>query len=54
MSRPFQRMAPPPMRSSPMIARSSVDLPTPLRPSTAAISPDRTESETPRRRSAAP
>jgi len=54
MSRPSQVMEPDRTRSSPMMARSSDDLPTPLRPSTVVTLPGSACSDTPRRQWLAP
>ena len=52
--RPKRRTSPAEGRTSPMIARSVVDLPAPLAPISVTISPARTASETPFRRVIAP
>src|SRR4051812_35937083 len=51
---PAKRIAPRHGRSTPEIARLSVDFPAPLEPSTATISPGATARSTPRRISVAP
>ena len=47
-STPSSRMRPALGRTSPLIARSSVDLPAPFEPISVTISPARTSNETPR------
>ena len=49
MSRPSSTMRPAPARTRPEIARSVLDLPLPLAPSSDTISPVRTTSDTPSR-----
>src|SRR5262245_32563943 len=54
MSRPRQTMAPRLTRVKPMMVRRSVDLPTPLRPSTARLPPFATASVMPSSTTASP
>ena len=54
MSTPSNQIRPERGRSSPLTARSSVDLPAPFEPISVAISPARTSKSTPRSATIAP